>query len=134
MNEFLLDPKLEEDTHFLTHLDNNTLLLNRNAHFYWLILVPHTEVTEFFQLHTAQQQEVLILINKLSECLMQHFQIDKLNVATLGNVVSQLHIHVIGRRHDDICWPKPIWETTEFKAYDDKEVEAIKTLIMSAIE
>lgn len=125
---FKLDSRLEQDTHHLTELGNNTLLLNKNACFYWFILVPHTAETELYKLPNDHQLEVLDFINKLSELIDTEFNIDKLNIATLGNVVAQLHIHIIGRRHNDVCWPNPIWGTSEFSNYTDADVELIKTL------
>lgn len=126
---FTLDPRLEEDTYYLSKLGNNTLLLNKNACFYWFILVPHSNETELYKLEKKHQQELLALINQLSELIDTEFDIDKLNVATLGNVVEQLHIHIIGRRHNDACWPNPIWGTSEFKNYSDDELSLIQKLI-----
>ncbi len=75
----------------------------------WLVLVPDTDRTEIFELSTDEQQQLLDNISKLSAFMKQTYTIDKLNVASIGNVVSQLHVHIIGRRKDDFCWPGVAW-------------------------
>lgn len=100
--------------------------MSRNAHFPWFILVPDTDETEFYKLAQQQQQLLLEQINKLSAFIEKHFSVDKLNVATIGNIVSQMHVHVVGRHKQDVCWPGVVWGCDQFKNYDEGEVEAIR--------
>jgi len=109
---FELDPRLAADCHWLGLLGDAELLLMDNAYFPWLILVPHCAHSEFYQLDSSQQQALLSSINTLSDFIKRHFSSDRLNIATIGNIVSQLHIHIIGRHHDDLCWPGVVWGTS----------------------
>ena len=72
-----------------------------------------------------QQGELLELINALSLFVKNHFRVDKLNIASIGNVVSQLHVHVIGRHHADPCWPNVVWGTDRFAEYESAVVTEI---------
>ena len=110
------------------------MLLHHNAEVLWLILVPHSEHTEFYQLSSAQQQRLLGEINRLSSCLQDEFGSDKINVATIGNVVSQLHIHVIGRRHDDAYWPDVVWGKPVTHTHDAASVADIKQRLLACLD
>jgi len=128
-----LDSRLQKDCYFLGTFNrsgNNTeLLLSRNAHFPWFILVPDTKETEFYKLNKDQQLLLLELINQLSIFVETHFSVFKMNIATIGNVVSQMHIHVVGRRKDDPCWPGVVWGCDHFKDYAEGVVEEIRALL-----
>lgn len=123
---FQLHEQLAADCHTLGRNGSTLLLLNRNALYPWFILVPECKETEFYRLAPEQQSELLALINQLSGFIEQHFAIDKLNIAAIGNVVSQLHIHVIGRYRTDPCWPGVVWGTAQFEEYDPQRVTQIK--------
>lgn len=105
-----------------------------NALFPWFILVPETDVVELCDLDPASQQILLEEINRLSRFVKESFPIDKLNVAAIGNVVKQLHIHVIGRRTDDPCWPGVVWGAGQSKPYSEVEREEILRLVKRKIE
>ena len=121
-----LDSRLQNDCYYLGTIANTCLLLSRNAHFPWFILVPDTHETEFSKLEQKQQYLLLEQINKLSTFIEKHFPVDKLNIATIGNIVSQMHIHVVGRNKKDPCWPGVVWGCDQFKSYGDGEVESIR--------
>jgi len=123
MNPFTLDPRLEADCFKLFETPQYILLLMNNARLPWLILVPKVEVSELYELNTEQQTHINALINRLSRFLKQEFELDKLNIAAIGNIVSQLHIHIVGRRHDDYCWPGVVWGA---EGREDYQPEAIK--------
>ena len=107
---FVLDPQLTKDTHFVCELTLCQVLLADDSQFPWLILVPTVpQVTELYQLTVAQQHQFLTESARACEALQTLFSPDKLNVAALGNVVSQLHIHHVARYASDIAWPAPIW-------------------------
>lgn len=126
-NEFKLDPRLERDCFVLGKLKSSQLLLLNNSLVPWFILVPETTHTELFELENAQQVGLLGEINIISQHLKQNFHVDKLNVATIGNIVSQLHIHIVGRHINDFCWPNTVWGADKKQTYSDDDVEIIKS-------
>ena len=121
-----LDSKLQEDCYLLGTFNSTDLLLSRNAHFPWFILVPDTDEVEFYKLNKDQQLHLLKKINQLSTFVETHFPVFKLNIATIGNVVSQLHMHIIGRQKNAVCWPGVVWGCDQFKDYAEGAVEAIR--------
>ncbi len=125
--EFTLDPQLQTDCHVLGRLDNHYLLLLDNALLPWFILVPQTNACELFELDGAQQTKLLASITALSQFVKANFPIEKLNVASIGNKVEQLHIHVIGRDPSDFCWPDVVWGRPETEAYSANTVTKIIT-------
>ncbi len=124
---FVLDSRLEQDTLNLGDFPLCRLLLMNDANYPWFILVPRREeVSELFQLDSADQQALWREATSLAETLKDTFGADKMNVATLGNVVSQLHMHVIARRRDDTAWPAPVWGHKPAVPYSTAQVDAIK--------
>ena len=121
-----LDTRLAADTHLLGTFDDCLLLLSKNAHFPWFILVPETQEIEFHKLPAQQQTSTQQNINAIAEFIEGYFFTEKINIASIGNIVSQMHIHVIGRHQNDACWPNVVWGTTHFKAYETNELNAIK--------
>ena len=108
--DFVLDERLQRDCFFLGRLELSQLLLLNNAAVPWFILVPEVAVTELCDLDEHQHGVLMDESRRVAEFVRQTFAVDKLNVAAIGNVVSQLHLHVIGRRKDDYCWPN--WSQT----------------------
>ena len=103
------------------------LLLMNDARYPWFILVPRREdVTELFQLDVDDRQALWREATLLAEVLKDTFRADKMNVANLGNVVSQLHMHVIVRRRGDDAWPGPVWGRHPARPYSSEQVEAIR--------
>jgi diadenosine tetraphosphate (Ap4A) HIT family hydrolase len=114
-----LHPQLEADTVPVGELALSCLLLARDANFPWLILVPRCEgVSEIIDLDTPGQAELTREIAVVCRALKAVVPCDKLNVAALGNVVPQLHVHIIARRRGDPAWPKPIWGVAPAREYD----------------
>ncbi len=119
MNGFALDPQLEADTHRIGDLDFARVLLMDDARFPWLILVPRVpNVRELIDLALDDQHRLLHEIDLVARVLHAIAKPDKLNVAMLGNVVAQLHVHVIARFTSDDAWPKPVWGVGARRAYD----------------
>ena len=125
MNSFELDPRLEKDCLVLGRLDISMLLLMNNALVPWFILVPGTYKTEIIDLSEAEQASLLEEINILSAFIKSNFEVTKLNTASIGNIVGQLHVHVVGRHPSDYCWPGVVWGTKERKKYTDTQVSEI---------
>ncbi|HEY9052765.1 MAG TPA: HIT domain-containing protein, partial [Gammaproteobacteria bacterium] len=105
MTNFSLHPQLEKDCHILGKLDLCHILLLNNALVPWFILVPETSITEFHKLEQQQQHLLLAEINRISGFIENNFDVTKLNTATIGNIVRQMHIHIIGRHEKDFAWP-----------------------------
>ena len=107
---FALHPRLAADTVVVTDLPLCRVLLMDDARWPWLILVPRRAgVRELIDLSPAAQQALTGEIARASRTLQTLFSPDKLNVAALGNVVEQLHVHVIARWRGDPAWPAPVW-------------------------
>lgn len=124
---FTLDSRLQQDTLPIGDFPLCRLLLSNDANYPWFILVPRREdISELFQLDVTDQQQLWRETTALAEVLKDSFDADKMNVATLGNVVSQLHMHVIVRKRDDAAWPAPVWGKHPAKPYSAQQVEAIR--------
>ena len=118
-----LHPQLAEDTHPVAHFALSDLQLMDDANHPWLILVPRVEnAVEWVDLDEAQQAELTREISRTSRALQAVFKPQKLNVAALGNMVPQLHIHVIARFDDDIAWPRPVWGMATAQPYSPEEL------------
>lgn len=104
-----IHPQLLADCHRLGTLDSGVLLLSRNASLHWFILVPDTELEDVLDLPAAQLPTVLADCRSVAAFLKEELGYPKVNFAGLGNVVPQMHLHILGRREDDACWPQPVW-------------------------
>ncbi|MCO6057204.1 HIT domain-containing protein [Pseudomonas sp. MOB-449] len=124
---FALDARLQQDTLLIGDFPLCRLLLMNDAQYPWFILVPRREeVSELFQLSVEEQRQLWQETTFLAETLKDTFGADKMNVATLGNVVSQLHMHVIVRRRHDAAWPAPVWGRNPAVPYLADQVSAIR--------
>lgn len=129
-----LNPLLEKDCKILGKFNLCSLLLLNDANYPWFILLPNREnITEMHQLSPADQQQLMAESMFFSLCLEQAFQPDKLNIAALGNIVPQLHIHHIARFTTDACWPAPVWGAVTPVPYDEKRLEKVKNRIFSTL-
>ncbi|PWB32009.1 HIT family protein [Pseudomonas sp. SDI] len=124
---FALDARLEQDTYVLGDFPLCRLLLSRDANYPWFILVPRrADVSELFQLDDSDRQQLWNETTALAETLKRCFAADKMNVATLGNVVSQLHMHVIVRRRGDVAWPAPVWGNKPAIEYSPAQLSTLR--------
>ena len=118
---FKLHPRLAQDSSVIGDFPLCRLLLMNDANYPWFILVPRrTEVREIFELEHQDQKQLLEESSHLSQVLSKIFQADKLNVAALGNIVPQLHIHHIVRYQTDQAWPNPIWGAFPAQPYTER--------------
>lgn len=132
MPSFALHPQLQADCHCLGRLSHSRLLLHRNALVPWFILVPETDLGNLLELPIPQRDGVLADCKRVSNYLTEVLACPKINVAWIGNLVPQLHVHVIGRRPDDPCWPKPVWgNLTQRREYAAEEIDAIRVALLS---
>lgn len=102
------------------------LLLMNDSHYPWFILVPRiADVQEIYQLDDTDQQQLLSESSFLAHTLHVLFLADKMNIAALGNVVSQLHIHHVVRYHTDAAWPAPVWGKQAAQPYSPEELAEV---------
>ncbi len=124
---FDINKQLQKDTHYLIKKDCFHLLLLKNASIPWVIIVPETHVVEVFDLPEATQQSLNKIIQQVAHYFRQEFASTKMNVAAIGNIVSQLHIHVIGRQKGDGCWPDVVWGNEyPFVEWSNEKLKKIK--------
>ena len=109
MAPFRLHERLVADCEVLGRTEHCHLLLHRNGTLPWFILVPETEAIELLDLPDQQLQSVMRDCARLSRFVKSELGWPKTNFGAIGNLVPQLHLHVIGRRPDDACWPAPVW-------------------------
>ncbi|WP_420480313.1 HIT domain-containing protein [Lacimicrobium alkaliphilum] len=130
---------MQKDCFVVTELPLSLVLLMNDSQYPWTILVPRAEqAKEVIDLSTEQQQQLWCESAWLSRALQQQYHPDKLNIAALGNMVPQLHIHHIVRFKQDAAWPQPVWGKfppvpyTESEA--NKQIDAIKTQLENVKE
>ncbi|WP_295392689.1 HIT family protein [uncultured Thiodictyon sp.] len=133
MTEFSIHPQLLTDCHRLGRLPATHLLLHKNAAVPWFILVPETALGNLLDLPTEERDAVLADCKRVSDYLTGTRGYTKVNVAWIGNVVPQLHVHVIGRDPADACWPKPVWGHLEtVREYGSDALAAIGAALLGA--
>ncbi|MFV2060764.1 MAG: HIT family protein [Gammaproteobacteria bacterium] len=125
MSKFELDLRLATDCLTLGENDTSLLLLMDNALLPWFIIVPKTSKIEFIDLTESEQKQIQKEINLMGAYIMSNFKVSKLNIATIGNIVNQLHIHVVGRDPSDFCWPNVVWGTTKKTPYSEGQIAKI---------
>ena len=124
-----LHPQLQADTKPVCDLALSQVLAMNDANFPWLILAPRRAgVSEIFHLG-AEQAILLDELSLASRALKEVTRCDKLNVAAIGNVVQQLHVHIVARRKDDALWPKPVWGAAAPRAYEPAALECFTAAI-----
>lgn len=124
--EFSLDPRLETDTHYITALSLCDVLLMNDSRFPWLILVPRVaQATEIVDLDELLKTTLWHEVDEVARALRTLTSCEKLNIGALGNMVRQLHIHIIGRYAGDAAWPGPVWGSGTAIPYDDIAAKAI---------
>ena len=115
---FILDNRLKADTLFVGDLPLSRVLLMNNAFFPWVILVPRIEgISELFQLTEEDLSNFHNESNYFLEAMSNAYNADKMNIASLGNIISQLHTHVIVRYKNDEAWPSPVWSFQKIQKY-----------------
>lgn len=131
---FKLHRQLAQDCFELGSFPLCRLLLMNDSNYPWFILVPQREgIHEIHQLAAADQQQLLRESSELARMLAKVFDADKLNIAALGNVVPQLHIHHIVRYRNDPAWPSPVWGKVDVEPYTDAGVAILLERIRCAL-
>lgn len=121
---FELDHRLQNDCVWVGDLMLCRVLLMKDANYPWIVLVPKRDgISEMYQLDTDDQEQLIWESSFVASGLAKEFQADKMNVAALGNVVKQLHIHHVVRKHSDPAWPDPVWGRVAPRAYSAAQLK-----------
>jgi diadenosine tetraphosphate (Ap4A) HIT family hydrolase len=124
--DFTLHARLSDDSLPVADLRLSAVRLMRDANYAWLLLVPRRDgMAEIVDLAPEDRIQLMAEIAMVSEALRAIVPCEKLNVAALGIVVRQLHVHVIARNSKDAAWPKPVWGAAESRPYPPGEAEAL---------
>ncbi|WP_315752213.1 MULTISPECIES: HIT family protein [unclassified Bradyrhizobium] len=129
-----LHPQLAKDTIDIGDLPLSRVLVIKDANYPWLLLVPRREgAVEIIDLDEVAQAQLMTEITRASRALKEITKCDKLNVAALGNMVPQLHVHIIARRTSDVAWPRPVWGAAPAVPHDAQEVQQFISAIRRKI-
>lgn len=132
--EFVLHPQLEKDTFFIGSLNLSNILLMNDSRYPWIILVPQiNDIGDITDLSTQQRADFIEEINHAASLIKQHFQPERMNIAMLGNIVPQLHCHIIARFKEDFAWAKPVWGIGEAVFYTKEQQEKIIPLLQNLL-
>lgn len=119
MRLFVLDPRLAADTVFVADWPLSRVLLMDDVRFPWLVLVPRrAKMVELFDLSEPDRATLSNETARASELLKSISKAAKINVGALGNLVPQLHVHVVARNPGDAAWPGPVWGYGAAQPYD----------------
>ena len=131
---FTLHPTLERDSIAIVEDDDLALRLINDARFPWVIIVPKVSVvTQLHDLSDPMFDKTMALARHVGRVMTTAFTADKINTAAIGNMVPQLHVHVVARRLDDEAWPSPIWGKGEMQALDQHEIARRISLIQDGL-
>jgi diadenosine tetraphosphate (Ap4A) HIT family hydrolase len=131
---FELDARLAADTHLVGDCELSRVLLMNDARFPWLILVPRrADMRDLIDLAPDEQHMLLHEIAICANTLRDIDKPDKLNIAALGNVVAQLHVHVIARYVHDAAWPRPVWGVGEAVRYEASALQLRLSSLRTAL-
>lgn len=129
-----LHSQLEADCLVLGRLELCHVLLMRDANYPWCILVPDREdITEIHHLNETDQLQLMHESVRLSHALESVFSPDKLNIASLGNVVPQCHVHHVVRYHSDVAWPGPVWGRVPAREYSAEALAEVAGAVKQAL-
>jgi len=119
-----LSAQLKTDTIDIGDLPLSRVLIIKDAHYPWLLLVPRRpDIIEIIDLSEVEQAQLMTEVCRVARALKDITKCDKLNIAALGNLVPQLHVHVIARRAGDAAWPRPVWGVMPPLPHDAEEVQ-----------
>ncbi len=132
MSTFELDPRLARDTELVENLGLCQLRIMKDSRWPWFMLVPQRDgMSELFELTPLDQALLTFETNMVAAALKKATGAEKINVAAIGNIVRQLHVHIVARFDGDPNWPAPIWGYGQAEAYEDT---AKQSLIKSLTE
>ena len=129
------DPRLAQDSQLLANGPLSQLRLMDDLRFPWLVLVPRLEnASEWLDLEATQQQMLLAELNAAAALLRSWTPCDKLNIGALGNIVRQLHVHLVGRCEGDAAWPGPVWGAGSMQRATPAEAVERKARLLALLD
>jgi len=132
---FKLDRRLENDTFLIKELETLQIRLMKAVEFFWIILIPSkSNLTELNDLNINERNYLINLATDLGGFIKTSEKYDKINIGMLGNVVSQLHLHIVLRRKNDFAWPGPVWGSKFNNKLDNKTKEYRSKLILKFLK
>jgi diadenosine tetraphosphate (Ap4A) HIT family hydrolase len=135
MHAFSVDPALEENSFFIAEMELSRLYVKNDKENPWFVLVPRkNNVSELVDLKHEDQTLLMEELTIVSEFLKTYYQPTKINIGALGNIVRQLHIHIIARYESDRAWPQALWGTTPSLFFESMELENIKSNFLEFFE
>lgn len=135
MNNFTIDPELEKNSYFIADLELSKLYIKNDKENPWFVLIPRKGMaSELVDLNHEEQCTLMEEITIISDFLKNYYRPFKINVGALGNIVRQLHIHIIARYEKDRAWPQALWGTVPLETFEQYELENIKSNFQEFIE
>lgn len=132
---FVLDSRLAADSVFIAEGPLSQFRLMNDARYPWIVIVPNIpDAVEWVDLPPPQQQMLLSEINLAANTLREHFPCEKINIGALGNIVRQLHVHVIARTSTDEAWPGPMWGKGKMQSYSRDDLNALTDKLKRTLE
>ena len=133
--KFTVDPVIEQNSIFIKNMGLSSIYLKNDKENPWFVIVPRkVAAVELIDLSHEEQNMLMEELTTISEFLKSHYMPYKLNVGSLGNIVQQLHFHVIARYSTDRAWPGPIWGTPTTQEFDQAELENIKSNFLEFVD
>ena len=130
MPNFKLDQRLEDNSFLIDIFEDIQIRVFNDSRYFWYILVPTiSKLKDWHDLPIKVEKNLIIYTRKLSQFLSQTQNADKINIASIGNIVSQFHLHVIARHKDDAKWPHPVWGDPIIAALSQNDLDIRKYLI-----
>ncbi|WP_417668394.1 HIT domain-containing protein [Roseibium sp.] len=134
MIAFDINPRLEGDSRPVVDLPLCAVRLMKDANYPWLLLIPRKQdLIEIIDLQPLERIVLMEEVGQVSEALKAVTDCEKLNVAAIGNVVSQLHVHIVARFRDDPAWPAPVWGAVPSIPYDGDRANALIARLQDAL-
>lgn len=131
---FTLDAQLAADTLSLGQIDFVDIRLMKDARYVWLVLVPRIDgAVEWHDLPAGKSSALHDVAMRCAAALQEMTQADKMNIAALGNMVRQLHVHVIARHEHDAAWPGPVWGVGTAQSYTPQAQSEICDRLQKAL-
>ena len=132
---FELDERLKNDTLLIAQFPLCDVLMMNETRYPWFVLVPRiSNLRELYELSSEQRSQFDLESDRLSRAVMSAFKGEKLNVAALGNVVSQLHVHHIVRFENDAAWPAPVWGKFPVEPMSEALIDERRSSLVASLE
>lgn len=128
---FLLNPTLEKDTIFVGWADTLQIRLVNDSRYFWVMIIPETTATELHEMDEKMATSLWAMARQLGGALKTYCDATKINTASIGNMVPQLHLHIVARHNNDAAWPEPIWGQGDMQPLNEVTKEERISVIQS---